>query len=123
MGLEVLILRSLWKAIFKEICMAPRFRGLPSPKSVIFPKEIADSERLESDRGGGLRSLEGDRREVSDRFRSIEAPRDALARALYYFLKTASFRHFGSHTPWAKGPANLSYSLCLTWGEGPMTRL
>ena len=52
--------------------MAPRFRGLPSPKSVIFPKEIADSERLE-----------GDRWEVFGKGWRIEAPRDALARARY----------------------------------------
>ena len=38
--------------------MAPRFRGLPSPKNAIFPMEIADSERLEGDRQwvGGRRT-------------------------------------------------------------------
>ena len=37
--------------------MAPRFRGLPSPKSNIFPKEIADSERVIGDgEGDWLRS-------------------------------------------------------------------
>ena len=32
--------------------MAPRFRGLPSPKNAIFPMENADSERLEGKPNG-----------------------------------------------------------------------
>ena len=38
---------AIFEGDFDEICTAPRFRGLPLPKSVKNPKEIADSRRLD----------------------------------------------------------------------------
>ena len=50
--------------------MAPRFRGLPSPKNAIFPMEIADSERLEGKPNGwGEEEEERERTETGIRNR------------------------------------------------------
>ena len=46
----MLVLGSLWEAIFQEICMAPRFRGLWSSIFAIFPKEIIKTRGRDDER-------------------------------------------------------------------------
>ena len=46
----MLVLGSLWEAIFQEICMAPRFRGLWSSMFAIFPKEIIKTRGRDDER-------------------------------------------------------------------------